>query len=327
MDLGKLYYWEQDKWIPLPGWALSFLQLGVLLGQHRACKRLIVGLAIPIAAYASSLIAAGIVAARLKDAPRDDEIEDHFQMLSSLATGTHLFYQDGDRRLKGFHDGVDCINGEKRIRVRLESRRGTQARGLSKLLLPKDALRVELASGDYNQLPITQRGRVVVNHPRFVEAFLGLEPGVEATGRSQLNVLLVGQVNRFRHEICDTRFGSRVRPDEPVQEGHLQDILCVRRFAGLGPYRSDIHASRTQVEDEGTPEFVVFAGARGYLEWRHSWPDAHWIVVLDKTSNQFKDAVDLFNQDVYKYGLVEATLDQVPNIPAGVEASILCAGQ
>ncbi|MGH7961519.1 MAG: hypothetical protein ACRERD_06785, partial [Candidatus Binatia bacterium] len=224
-----------------------------------------------------------------------------------------------NRRKKGFISGIRDEEGQKILEVKI-AREGN----LTQLITVDQALHVEVSDRELKRLPKVQRGRVVIDRPRFVEAFLKLERGIQIDARSKLEVLLVGQVNRLQWEICETQLAVQSKDKKGFIEGHLQDILCVRQFAGSGPYKSDIHAARTRVEGMDIPAFAVFAGARGYLEWRNEWKDAHWIVVLDKTSNQFEDATSLFNQDVYKYGLAEAKLDELPAIPSGVEASILC---
>jgi len=57
-----MYYQDGNNWINVPYWAASYIYLGsAIAAQENPLDRLIIGLAVPVRAYAAALIALGIV--------------------------------------------------------------------------------------------------------------------------------------------------------------------------------------------------------------------------------------------------------------------------
>lgn len=324
MYFNNYYYRQSNQWKVLPEWARFFLKLGATLGGHQITShRFVVGIALPTKAYAASLLTAGLIASLSKIPTSDEDITAHFQRLCALEPETPLVYTKNNKRFKAFFDGVEEVLGSKRIRLRVQSSKGKKAKNRTELLDAKRTQQVEVANTTFRRLPQNQSGRgMSVDNPDFIRAFLQIEEINDFTTKSCFDCLIIGQVNRFKQEIDETLFAVKPKKQKLV-EGHLQDILRVRRFSGSSSnYRSDIYAARSELENLVSPKFVIFDDANGYLKWRDTWHQSHWIVLLDRTSARFEDATSQFNQEFFKYRYEEGKLAQMPAIPSGVEIVI-----
>lgn len=324
MNINNLYYHEENQWKLLPEWARFLLKLGAALGSQRlGSHRVVVGIALPTKAYAASLLTAGLLVGLSKKPVTHKDVTAHFERLCALEQESSLIYTKNKNRFKAFFNGIVDIGGEKRIRLRIQSSKGKKARNLTELLNAKQAQQVEVANTTFNNLPQHQSGKTIqVDNPDFIRAFLQVDEINDFISKSGLDCVIIGQVSRFKQEINETLFAFKSK-NKKLVEGYLQDILRVRRFSGSSSnYRSDIYAARSELENQASPKFVVFDGANGYLKWRDTWDQSHWVVLLDRTSARFEDATSQFNQEFFKYRYKEGKLAQMPAIPSGVEIVI-----
>ena len=110
-----------------------------------------------------------------------------------------------------------------------------------------------------------------------------------------LRCLVIGQVSVLEPEI---RSG-----DVSTADGHpLQDVLRVGRFAAPSEkdIRSDVIAASADLPrrlQDARPAVVIFDGAEAFRRWKEAWRSCAWLIVLDRTSRQFDEAVALVEQE------------------------------
>ncbi len=147
--------------------------------------------------------------------------------------------------------------------------------------------------------------------------------------RSRLECAIIGSEVELREEIRDVVFAvmsaDKKRPNVLV-EGHLQDVLRIKSLVRDGEgYRSDLFpASRAANREarEQMPAVVVFDGANAFLKWNDVWPDANWVVILDRTDRRFSEAASEVNRLYSTTRVQGASLPEVPH-PSGIEVLVI----
>ena len=132
-----------------------------------------------------------------------------------------------------------------------------------------------------------------------------------------------GRIGLFHWEVRQTTFS--VRPKGSWREhGTLQDILRIRQFlTGGSHYRSEIlkalgkNAPKTMGGRE--PHAVIFDGATGFIRWRNLFQESNWIVILERTELNFKEAANLLNLSYRKDRIAGDLVQSMPPIPVGLE--------
>jgi len=317
-----LYYRHEQGWKPLPEWGQRLLGLGQWAVRTRSDEARVVALAVPSRGFAASLVGTGAVLAAVPiQSESPDDPDAYFEMLATLPAGTPVTLREGVRKKRGILLGVRNHNGAPVLRVQVEHSRGG---GLTHALPPSLSLRVQplakdLTAGD---LPKSQKGRKVVRRTDLLESLLPGLSAFEYAQRSQMHCVIVGNARLLRSDIAKTEIGARRPRRHAIRSGYFQDILRVRRF--LPPstdYKCEVlPVLKDSTEDEEVRQapLVLFDGAEGYLRWRHIWPQADWLVMLDRTARSFDDGVA---------GLVQEWTRRADDltgedflIPAGVEA-------
>lgn len=298
-------------WSPLPAWAQFFARLGMLMGHHSG-KGLVLALALPTRAYATSLLCLGL---RLAGNAPEPDAEQHFASLCGAAVDTPVTFLHKNRKLKGVLDGVADVNGERRLRVRVSSPRGGN---LTHLIAVDQSKTITLSDAHGIALPKTQKGVVVYLNSRLDQA-LGLHRTANTPPGSCPWV--VGPITVISSEVLNTPLA--VKQTRGFVEGCLQDILHVDRFARRGEAPAvRLLASRSGRRRLPTvPSLVIFDGARSFLRDRDTFQSSTWVVVLDRTEQAFADAAAELNQS---YSLRQPTRDLpcIDSLPQGVEAMV-----
>lgn len=320
MNLDNVYYLDGREYRPFPEWARFFFTLGTVFGKQEWNGRLVAGLALPVRDYAAVLLATGIIVRSAQASNSNSEILAHFQELCSLDIGTALIYRRGNRKYKADFAGVDETGVEKRIKIRVQSEKGKQGRNLTHILTPALAQTVSIAPRPFSSLPQSQKGRTIQAQTGFLSTVLGTENVQRFVSQSHLNCLMIGPAKSLEAESTGTLLATR-NQDGKLVESTLQEVLRVRRLVSSdGTYRSEISTSKRKVETSEKPDFVVFDGATGFRKWRDTLRNSHWIVLLSRTDSDFKDAVDLLNQEYLMHGSSIVKSNAMPDLPPGVEA-------
>ncbi|MBC7341777.1 MAG: hypothetical protein H5U02_04925 [Clostridia bacterium] len=330
MFKAELFYEWNGELLPLPEWCGFFFRLGSIAAAARdPGKRLVVALSVPTRAYAACFVAAGTVIARaplpVRDLPEPDE---HFDRLCRLKIGTPLVYRKGNRKFKGIFAGVTALNnGETRIKVQIANKEGGN---LTELLNKEMSLAVSIATIDDIKLPKKQAGRKIVRRKSFLDSILGKVDSCGFTVTSRMECAILGPVGVLRREVTETRLS--IRGPGGFARGTLQDILRVRRFLSEGKaFRTEIYpASRNmppRLEKGSDPCVVIFDGAAGFLKWRDNWRISNWIVLLDRTGPNFREAVEIVNQEFIKNRIGNCPELDIPPVPRGIEIIVYEEGR
>ncbi|MBE9209450.1 hypothetical protein IQ244_23720 [Nostoc sp. LEGE 06077] len=309
-----------NQLIPLPNWAIFFINLGDWVAQAEILKnRLVVGLAIPTRNYAAALAALGVVKARVIVPTERIDSNRYFEQLCKLPKGTSVVFYDCNRRYKGIYQGIDETDGERRLRIQRENK---SSGGLTNLVSVKQSHNVAIAQKPNISLPKKQSGRYIITPNDFLDGVIGKAHTSEFTTKTRLDCAVIGRINTLKSEILEIPFASFSLPSKS-KIGSLQDILRVRKFLSEGQaYRSEILSSSgsdtPKTKDGLVPHVTIFDGATGFIKWRDDWRNSHWIILLERTEPHFKEAVDIIDTDYIN----RQNWEEIPNIipaPSGVE--------
>ncbi len=313
-----------DDWRPLPEWAQFLIKLGALVGTGReAGQRSVAAVAVPTRAYAAVFLCVGTILARASSAFRPANVMQHLQMISSLPCGTPVMYWGSNRHYKGVFLG--CEQEDGKLIARVQTEKGTS--GGLKYVVPVDQwANIQILAKDSVALPAHQQGQQISTR-QLLGALLGGPDARIFSMERCVDCILIGESKVLRDEIALTHIGFCAK-DADVSSGTLQDILRVRLF--LSPSegcRSEVvpvssKASKTLAHKE-EPAVVVFDGSRAYIKWHSRWPNPHCMVVLDRTSPTFCEAVRELSQNcVERRTGDEWTEKGLPPVPAGLEVMV-----
>jgi len=317
----NLYFIDNfDQLVPLPTWAIFFINLGYWVAQaERKKNRLVLGLAIPTRNYAAALAALGVVKVRVGIPTERIDNNRYFEQLCTLPKGTPVVFHDCKRRYKGIYQGIDETYGERRLRIQIENK---SSGGLATLVAVKQSHNVAIAHKPNISLPKKQSGRPIITHNEFLDGVIGKANTSEFTTKTRLDCAVIGRITSLQNEILETSFAS-FSSSSKSKTGSLQDILRVHNFLSEGQaYRSEILPSQgsvpPQTTDELVPHVTIFDGATGFIKWRDDWCNSHWIILLERTEPHFKEAVEIIDTDYIN----RHNWEEIPNIipaPSGVE--------
>ncbi len=299
-----LRYLHDQTWRVLPAWAQFLILLGSSFVDWTAKDelRFVGGVSLPTRAFASLLLGAGIVLERAPVVQSQAQANaEYFDYLCRLKLETALLFKHGGRILNAVFDGVSSVNGEPRIKVRVQKR---AAGGGTHLVGRRDVADIEVIPDLKGESALRKRlpkkgSRNGGSREGFIESLLD-DNSSDFLLRPRFECLFVGNVGLLRQEIQKTAVGVDTAA---FHEGTFQDILRVRRFMTDGkPYRSDVASSATElVPGVVSPFVVIFDGAQGFLKWRDQFASSHWLVVLDRTEAHFHEAADLLNSRYIQY--------------------------
>lgn len=281
---------------PLQPWAQSLFALGVSVAKsYTAGQRLVLGLALPVRAYAALLVTAGIVWQRARVPVDSTDARAHFEHLCSLPVGTKVIFSDRQKRHRAIINGVETIEftGQTAIRVQL-----TEKDKLSHLVVQNQSGNIEIVDWE-GSLPETRAGSRIARRIGFLDAILGEADTREFATKSRLDALLIGSASLLRNEISESPLSIQLETKRYVH-GSFQDLLRVRRYAPTQAYRTEI-VSDTSTDEKFPNELnstaVVFDGHRGLLKHRDKFRENSWVVLLDRTAVGFPDACSTLNQE------------------------------
>ena len=340
----EVYFTHGSEQAKLPDWCHCYLRLGAFI--CRTCesdRRLVLAVAAPTRAYAAVLTATGLVIERLRAETEAADSRDHIEMLRGIEKGTPVVIHSAVSKTKGVFVGIRdrFHDGQTYVGVQVAGPGGRDG-GLTRWLPPQLAGSVavlETITGRSVKLPRASRSEELVKNQRFVSHFLSLHAQRVLATKSRVECAIVGQVGRLKWEAVDTslavpRDDQAVRRERsernpvPAKEplprlarGCLQDILKVQRFCKDDEaFRSTVIPGTTEPQVAGKESgIVLFDGATGFLKWRQCWPEAHYVLLLDRTDPYFFDAVSLVNTG-FANRVGEAGVVDLGILPAGAEA-------
>ena len=315
MNLKNLLCKDDSEYVCLPDWAAFFIGLGSAIASgNNAHNRMVVGIATPTRAYAACLFATGYIITKFTLSRLKKNASVHFQQLCELEKGTPLIYLRDNKKLRAKFDGVDEINGEKRLRVQ------TIKKAVD-LIPPEKALLINVGKSKLKSLPEKQKGKDIGYKEGLLGTLMPRDDFYEYSSNSTLECVIVGRLKVLRQEIIKTEFGFRM--SKKVSEGKLQDILRVRRFLGNDEaFRSALCPLNKKkfiiTTDEETPSIVIFDGSSAFIKWRDNWRKSDWVALLDRTDLGFREATNILNQG-YMNRIYQQEINNSPPCPPGIK--------
>lgn len=317
MDVSAIHYLEGVRWKPLPVWAVFLARLGsAQQPDATATIRTTTAILLPTRDYAVPLIAAGLVAARARTAVHGGDIDAHFAALSLLPPGTEVILTVGNRKRRGICLGCKVQAGRPLVGVQIQH---DQTGGDTRWLPKEQCLRVEVRGASRRPLPKRQSGSRIEPPSALLCGLLGVAAAVAFVQNSSLDCLLIGPERALREEIS----ALQIALAPAFSPATLQDLLRVYRMPGNNEVFHTALASAACGAGQGLPgntrpPVVLFDGAASYLRWHDQWPDADWIVVLDRTSPTTDAAVAQLNQD-YMHRIENIPVSVLEQFPTGIE--------
>lgn len=315
-QLHKLCVRDDDRCYPIPEWGLFFLDLGLLFSNFNENNRVCIALSIPTRAFAAVLAAVGIIVGLVPNSSKQ-KTDKRFKSICALQPGVGLTYVKNGRRLKAVFDGVEMINGEKRIRVKVQQGK----RGTDWELISKEKSLSLIPTEEKFKIPQRQTGYQMPFSKNFIESVLPPDLARQLVLVPEHDCLIIGSVGVLKTEILDTTF--TLHPKKRKDDGNLQDLLRVKSLVPNSlPFRSDF-CSATNLSNSNceTPTVVIFDGANGFLNLRGAFPISHWLVLLDRTEKHYLDAVQMVNQE-YVRRKKDYSISSILSCPDGVEITI-----
>lgn len=248
------------------------------------------------------------------------DARDHFEYLLSLPVGTPVTYLESGRlKKKGLLAGASQFKGQPVLRIQ------TDRKGTSSLVTAERAGLIQLSGAPVDKLPQSQKGKNVFAQRDFLANIIARADLSDFATRSRLDCVLLGHLNLVEQEVKDTRFAFKTATG--YCEGTLLDLLRCRSLLSDGfPYRSDLCS--INVPDPGRkvadaiPSAVIFDGTTSFIQWRYDWQSSDWIVLLDRTSFNFAEAVEEVNKHFKRARIKDGGLPEPPAIPAGIEIMV-----
>lgn len=257
----ELWFRDESRWERVPDWARWMVRLGQRSARPaEPPRRMVMAIAVPCRAFAAALCGVGCVLSR-----------DPLRFTSAAPdTGELAAHFENLCALRP-GSTVTVASGKAKFVGRFV--RVDDSRGEPHLVIEQDADR-KRAFTQY--IPLRDAQNVAVRG-------LGL------------SCLIIGQVSVLEPEICNGAIS--------MADGRsLQDLLKTRRFAGRRDkdIRSDVIATAAELPPglrDAQPAVVIFDGAEAFRRRKEAWRGSGWLVILDRTSRQFDEAVALIEQE------------------------------
>ncbi len=303
---------ESDGCVHMPAWALFFLELG----QEIACYEVgdcvpVVAVSLPTRSYAALFAAVGVVRSRAKINTIADS-EEYFEQLWNMAGGSDLIpveYREDMKRIQGYLTGRSQDGEVRRVHLELGKE------GVRKIT-PQIAHKIFLKE------KIGKQGRGKSNRNPALSAVLALSDLADFLGRTRLDCVIVAQKNEIKQEaqLC-------IRPGQSadIKKVEINDVLRVHEWIVEGSAYHTCIISDRLMEDGKVPQkhlryspVAIFDGAKGFIKRREEFFGLPWLILLDRTEQDYRDAVQVVDDlDSTRVGNAEKL--RIPHIPQGVE--------
>ncbi len=197
-----MYYRNGDDWINMPYWAASYISLGSAIAvQKIPFNCLIIGLAVPVRAYAAALIALGIVTGRVKIPLDSIKESEYLNYLKTIESGSSIIYLVGGNWYPG--EFVSINEKEDGVSVHVIWKKGKQQCNCGIPL--KDARkRIRIVGSTKNDSHERIVGRRIIPNKEFLDLILEGEHANELVLSSRLECIIIGCIIDDCHNIVDT---------------------------------------------------------------------------------------------------------------------------
>lgn len=315
--LDHLVYKSGNQWVPLPQWARFFIELGSALSCYeKGDTRFVVVLSLPIRSFASSLISAGIIISRIDLLSQTDKR--HIEIIASLKRGTPVSFRKPNKQMKGIFMGTVTRGGRSYFEI--------IAGNTSHYYPFESANKIEILDKDRFLLPKNQTSKTLNPPSPLLKKILSKDLLFKFSMESKVECVILGQIKRLQHELCNTQLGFQNLEDGQIASGTLQDLVRVRdaRFQPANmSHRSIVCPPNRRLSNQELNKFLnyvtVFDSHNGYLKWRHFYRKSNWIVILDRTEGNFENTIQVINDEYIKFREDSMFRVSIPKPPAGIE--------
>jgi hypothetical protein len=277
-------------------------------------RRLTIGLTVPARGFSAAFAACAVVLCRdLVEPMAPDDVDLHLTTLRETPPGTPVKFHANDQIHDGRWRGIQEFDDAEMLCF--------ETRKMVRRLPLRSALKIRL-TGETEPAAQLQARRV--RPAPLLREMLGPSAAVTYVTTARADCLVVGTKNLLEEELTGERFfagGS----EYDTAGGILQDLARARDLAGTRRYyRTVIVPSTTgpSAEISGlTPPVVIFDGGRAYLRWRHVWPEARQLVIIDRSVSSAEEAAGELSMAFIERER-ESNLLRKVEVPESVEAII-----
>lgn len=314
---------DESTWRPSPAWVLALFNAGASVARYSETEgRLLVAISLPARAYAAVVLSAGVVFGRatLGDNADAPSANDDAARVRSIMPGTSVAFIKDQRRYSATFKGTAIIGGRAFLKVAIPDKQGSAE---IHTFPEAEAWRIEVPTVA-KPTPSSSRSQSLVRRRNFLARALGRSGFARLCRTFGLECIVIGKQSILRAEARGVRVGLPVKKSQ-IASARISDLLRIRQLVGEGqPFACDLVPSNTGRLPMATnsapqsPRVVVFDGATGFLKWRHQWPSAHWVVLLDLTDARSAEAAA-----TVKSLAATRLRSEVPSVVAAAESALV----
>lgn len=277
-------HWDEPR-AKVPAWARFIARCGRQLARASG-PSVTVGLSVPARGYAAAFAAAGVTIecdARRPMAP--DDLDLHLAALRETPPKTPIKYHAKDQIYDGRWLGISEVAGAEMLAFETKQK-------VTRRLPLHMALGIRL-TGETSSTGMLRAKKLTASP--LLRAMVGESRALTFMTTARADCLIVGTLNLLEEDLTSGTFFASGDLGDP-SGGTLQEIVRARELPGAKRYcRSVIvpSASGPGAEvRELQPHVVVFDGGRAYVRWRHLWPQARQLVIIDRSLPSAEEAAD-----------------------------------
>ncbi len=296
----------------IPAWAQFMVHCGCLLARG-GIRAVTVGLSVPARGYAAAFATVGVTIERDRLEPMaPDDLELHLTTLRETPARTPIKYHARDQIYDGRWLGIVQVGDEEMLAFETKQR-------VTRYLRLSAALSIHL-TGETSSTGQLRANRLKA--PPLLEAMLGESGALTFITTARTDCLLVGTQTLLEEDLTAGTFFARGDAAN-ASGGTLQDIVRARELPGAKRYYRAVivpSASGPNTETRSLcPQVVVFDGGRAYIRWRHLWPTARQLVIIDRSMPSADEAAYELSTAFAERKAASPLLTDL-RIPVGVEA-------
>lgn len=303
--------WSEPQ-LQIPAWAQFMVRCGCLLARADPAA-ITVGVSVPTRGYAAAFAAAGVTIERdVLEPMAPNDLELHLATLRETASGTPIKYHAQDQIYDGRWLEIAQVGGEEMLCFETKQR-------VTRKLRLSAALSIRLTGETTSTGPLRAKR---VKAPPLLEAILGESGALTFMTTARADCLLVGTQTLLEEDLTSSTFFA-TGDSADASGGTLQDVVRARELPGAHRYYRTVivpSASGPSAETRSLlPQVIVFDGARAYVRWRHLWPAARQLVIIDRSSPSADEAAYELSMAFAERKADSPLLGDL-RVPAGVEA-------
>jgi hypothetical protein len=313
-NIGYFEYFSNDRFQPFPPWARYYLHLGAALSNfEKTDRRFIIAISTPVRAFASSLIATGIIISRF--GLPNQNIQLHIKEIQGLPIGAPIIYRNENRQFKAFYKGTKTCDGKHYFILNYQI-------GTEKYVPYENSYKIELSEKQNIQLPNYQSGRQLQTPSAILKKYFELNELKKFLIESKLECVLLGQTKLFHEELCNLRVAIHI---DEIREGNLIDFVRIKgnqfqpsNLASRSLLLPSSNSYSSQFISKLNNYVTIFDNAIGFIKSRYLFRNSNWITLLDKTDRNYDLAIMDVNEEFQNH-IEKPNNINLPNPPAGVD--------